>query len=90
MIGPVDSVRREALVREALHAEEPAESAAKKCQCERIHRSKEGDECAIRATTVGGWPEVEWKTLRPQSEEQLRNIGGLNECRRALSPKRHR
>ena len=90
MIDPVDSVRRGALVREVLPAEEPAESAVKKCQCKRIPRSKERDKCAIRATAARGWPEVEQKTLRPESEEQLRNIGGLNECRRALSPKRHR
>ena len=37
----------------------------------RSHRSKKRDKCAIRVTTSGGWPEVELKTLRPQSEEQL-------------------
>ena len=37
----------------------------------RSHRPKKRDECAIRVTTAGGWPEVELKTLRPQSEEQL-------------------
>ena len=37
----------------------------------RSHRSKKRDECAIRVTTAGGWSEVELKTLRPQSGEQL-------------------
>ena len=59
IIGPVDSARRGALVREVPPAEEPAESAAKKGQCEMSHRSKERDEYAIRAIAVGGWPEVE-------------------------------
>ena len=58
IIGPVDSARRRALVREVRPAEEPAESAAEKSQCERSHRSKERDECAIRATAAGGWLEV--------------------------------
>ena len=58
IIGPVDSARRRALVREVPSAEKPADSAAKKRQCERSHRSKERDECAIRATVAGGWPEV--------------------------------
>ena len=62
---------REALVREVPPAEEPANGAAKKQQCERSHLSKERDECAIRATAAGGWPEVEYKTVRPHSEEQL-------------------
>ena len=56
VIGPVDSARKGALVLEVPPAEEPAESAAKKRQCERSHRSKEHDECAIRATAAGGWP----------------------------------
>ena len=60
-------------VRQVSTAEEPTESAAKKRQCERSHRSKERSECTIRATTTEGWPEVEYKTLRPQSEEQLGN-----------------
>ena len=34
---------------------------------------KERDECAIRATSAGGWPEVEKKTLRPWSEGYLRS-----------------
>ena len=59
IVGPVDSARRGALVREVLSAEEPAESAAKKYECKRSHRSKERNECAIRATATGGWPEVE-------------------------------
>ena len=59
IIGPFDSSKRGALVREVPPAEEPAESAAKKRQCERSHRSKERDECAIRATVAGGWPGVE-------------------------------
>ena len=39
--GPVDSVRRGALIRQVPPAEEPAESAAKKRQCVRSHRLKE-------------------------------------------------
>ena len=40
-------------------AEKQVESAAKKHQCKRSHRSEERDACAIRATATGGWPEVE-------------------------------
>ena len=54
-----DSVRRGALVRQVPPAEEPTESAVKKRQCERSHRSKERGECAIRATAAEGWPEAE-------------------------------
>ena len=59
IIGPVDSARREALVREVPPAEEPAESAPNKRRCERSHRSEERDECAIKATDAGSWPDVE-------------------------------
>ena len=59
IIYPFDSARREALVRDVPPAEAPAESAAKKRQCERSHRSKEREDCAIRATATGGWPEEE-------------------------------
>ena len=59
IIGAVDSARREALVREVPLAEELAESATKERQCERNLWSKERDECAIRATAAGSWPEVE-------------------------------
>ena len=54
IIGSVDSARRGALVREVPPAEQPAESAAKKRQCERSHRSKECDECATRAPAEEG------------------------------------
>ena len=40
IIGPVDSARRGALLREVPPIEEPAESAAKKPQCVRSHRPK--------------------------------------------------
>ena len=50
IIGLVNSARRGALVREVPPAEEPAESAAKKCQCVRYHRSKGREEYATRAT----------------------------------------
>ena len=59
IIDPVDCARRRALVRKVPSAEDPAESAAKKRQCERSHQPKERDECAIRATAAGGWPEME-------------------------------
>ena len=41
IIGPVDSARRGALVREVPSIEEPAKSAAKKGQCVRSHLPKE-------------------------------------------------
>ena len=44
------------LVRQVQPAEEPAESAARKCQCYRRHRLKERDECATRE------PERAWIT----------------------------
>ena len=59
IIGPVDSTRREALVREVPPVESPAESVAKKCQCERTYWLKERGECAISATAARGWSEVE-------------------------------
>ena len=91
IIGPIDSARKGALVRQVPPAEKPTESAAKKRQCERSHWSKERGECAIRVTTAEGWPEVEGKTLRPQCEEQLGNtLAGLYECLRASSLRRHR
>ena len=43
------------LVRQVPLAEEPAESAAKKRQCYRRHRSKERDECATRTSVTRGW-----------------------------------
>ena len=39
-----------ALERQVPPAEEPAESSAKNRQCDRSHRSKEGNECATRAS----------------------------------------
>ena len=57
--GLVDSTKRRALVREVPPAEEPAESATKKRQCERSHRSKERDECATRASAEEG-DSLEW------------------------------
>ena len=53
--GSVYSARG-ALVRQVPLAEEPAESAAKKRQCDRRHLSKEHDECATRTSVTGGWP----------------------------------
>ena len=50
-------------VRQVPPAEEPAESAAKKRQCYRRHRSKERDECA---TSSHG--RLAWKRIRSQSE----------------------
>ena len=43
------------LVRHVPPAEEPAESAAKKRQCYRRHRSKKRDDCATRTSVTGGW-----------------------------------
>ena len=37
-------------------AEKPTESAAKKRQYDRTHRSKERDDCATRTSATGGWP----------------------------------
>ena len=65
MIGPVDNARRGALVRQISLAEEPTESAAKKRQCETSHRSKERDECAIRATAAEGRPEMDRRLYGP-------------------------
>ena len=59
VIGSVDSTRRGPLMRQVPPAEASVESAAKKRQCERIHRSKEREVCAIRAKATGGWPGVE-------------------------------
>ena len=50
IIDSVDGARRGALARKVPPAEQPAESAAKKRQCESSHRSKERDECATRAS----------------------------------------
>ena len=61
--GSVDSTRRRALVRQVPLVEEPAESSAKKRQCDRRHRSKEQDDCASRTSATGGWPGV--TRLRP-------------------------
>ena len=73
IIGTVDSVRRGALVRQVPSAEEPAESAVKKRQCERNHRSKERDECTTRALAEEG-ESPEWNkndsTIQPE-EGQL-------------------
>ena len=54
IIGPVDSVRREALVHEVPAAEEPAGSATKKRRCERSHRPKERNECATTESAEEG------------------------------------
>ena len=72
-IGTVDSARRGALVRQLPPAEEPAESDAKKRQCEKSHRLKERDECATRASAEEG-KSLEWNkndsTIQPE-EGQL-------------------
>ena len=43
-------------MRQVPPAEEPAESAVKKRQCDWSHRSKERDEGATRTSVTGGWP----------------------------------
>ena len=57
----IDSVdcARGALVRQVPPVEELAESATKKRQCDRSHRSKERDECATRAPAEEG-DNLEW------------------------------
>ena len=55
IIGSVDSTRG-VLTRQVSPAGELAESAAKKRQCDRSHRSKERDESAIRTSITEGWP----------------------------------
>ena len=55
-IGPVYSTRIEVRVRQVPPAEDPAESAARKRQCYRRHRSKERNKCATRE------PERAWIT----------------------------
>ena len=54
VIGPVDSAKRGELLRDVPPAEGPAESAAKKRQCERSNRPKERDEFAVKATAAEG------------------------------------
>ena len=89
IIGSVDSARRGALVPPVPPAEEPAESAAKKCQCDRSHRSKERDECATRASAKEG-DSLEWSrrlydpSLRKDSWAELRAF--LKEYCRAHPP----
>ena len=70
IIGTVDCARRGTLVRQVPPAGEPAESAAKKCQCDRSHRSKKRDECAIRVSAEEG-ESLEWNNndSTTQSEE---------------------
>ena len=76
IIGSVDCARG-ALVRQVPPAEEPAESVAKKRQCDKSHRSKERDECATRTSVTEGWPGI--KRLQPQSEGQLSKTSGVFE-----------
>ena len=84
IIGPVDSARRKALIRQVPAAEEPAESASNKDQCDRSHRSKERDEFATRTSVTAGWPGKDY-------DPSLKNSWGihqrfLKECCRAHRP----
>ena len=59
---------RGALVRQVLPAEEPAESAAEKRQCDKRQRSKKRDDCATRTSATGGWTRI--TRVRPEPEEE--------------------
>ena len=80
------ALQRRAPIRQVPPAEEPAEGATKKHQCDRSHRSKERDECASRASATGGWSGS--KRLRPQSEEQLGDTSAVFEGVLQSSPPR--
>ena len=82
--GSVYITRREVLVRQVPPAEEPAESAAKKRQCYRRHRSKERNECATRTSVTGGWPGREYDPSLKDSWAELWRF--LKECCRIHRP----
>ena len=88
-ISSVDRARRGALVRQVPPVEEPAESAAKKHQCNRSHRSNEREECATRAPAEEG-DSLEWSrrlydpSLKKDSWSELRRF--LKEGCRAHRP----
>ena len=82
--GSVYSARRGMLVRQVPPAEESAESASKKRQCDRRHRSKERDECATRTSVAGGWPGREYASSLKNSWAELWRF--LKECCRTHCP----
>ena len=74
IIGTVDSARREAFVRQVPPAEEPIESASKKRQCDRSHRSKERDEGATRASAEEG-ESLEWNNNDSTTQPEEKQLG---------------